>query len=776
MSPGSLNFVSRAVLLVVLAVSLAVPGRALGQDYDSDTATGRVIDEQSGQGLSGAVIRLLDQRLTVISDGNGFFRLPASTTWPDTLSVRLLGYRPLLLPIQEQGPQRAEWVVSMVREPVAMDAITISATREERMGSELPEAIDRIGADAIASMNPAHPSRIANRIPGVWINATEGEGHMTAIRQPLSLLPQYLYLENGIPTRSTGFFNHNALFEVNIPQASSIEIIKGPGTALHGSDAIGGVVNVETGSIPSESGGSLTAEAGSFGFRRALATAAVVGERDAFRLDVNATDSDGWRRGTAYNRQSATLAWRRSTGPSSRLHTVATATRVEQHPAGIAAISTEDYESDPRTHYTPISFRNVSAFRLSAAWSKWSGSSLYSITPYFRYSAMELLPNWALTFDPAVWETSNWSTGLQARWHWFDRSETIRTIVGMDAEWSPGQRTETEVEADRVSSIFVDYQETALQYDYDVTFQQIAPFLHAEWTPSSKLRASAGLRLDLAGYDYENHLGPLESGRHQRPASQRVTYSQLSPKAGVTYDVIDGLTAVASYRHAFRVPSERQVFRQGAARSSIGLKPVRANNVEAGLRWYGNDALTLEVTGYVLIKDDDIVTFNYEDGSRGSVNTGQTRHQGIESGLTLRPLPFFAASLAWTIAEHTYEAWITELDQDFSGNEMELAPRHLVHAEVVLNTPGPVDGELALSWHRVGSYWMNPDNTVRYDGHNLLHLRWSVSITDRWTVLGRVGNLGDTLYAQRALTNAFRGDEWAPGLPRNVNVAIRARF
>ena len=360
-------------MIVVLVACLTVPGLAYAQSADARSITGRVVDAESGAGLNGAVIRLLEQRITVISDGSGYFNLPSSTQWPDTVAVRLLGYRPLILPIQADDIPAAGWTLDLDRAPIALDAITISATREERLGNELPEAVDRIGGDVIAAANPAHPSRIANRIPGVWINATEGEGHMTSIRQPLSLLPQYLYLENGIPTRSTGFFNHNALFEVNIPQASSMEIIKGPGTALHGSDAIGGVVNVETGRIPAESGGSITGEAGSFGYRRALATAAVVGDRDSYRLDVNLADSDGWRRGTSYNRQSATLAWRRSLGPASRLHTVATTTRVEQHPAGIAAISTEDYETDARTHYTPISFRNVTAFRLSSAWSKWSG-------------------------------------------------------------------------------------------------------------------------------------------------------------------------------------------------------------------------------------------------------------------------------------------------------------------------------------------------------------------------------------------------------------------
>lgn len=738
--------------------------------------SGKVLDAETELPLQGAVVRLLAARKTALTDINGRFDLPYPAAWPDTLEVRLLGYQITKKAINSRSTIEEGLILRIKPEAIRLDGVTISATREERPASENPVSVGRVDGTTIERINPAHPSRIANRIPGVWINATEGEGHMTAIRQPLSLLPQFLFLENGIPTRSTGFFNHNALFEVNIPQASSIEVIKGPGTALHGSDAIGGVINVETGRIPSESGVSLTGETGSFGFRRGLATGSHVGISDAFRLDFNWTDSDGWRRGTAYNRQSATLAWRRMTGPASRLHTVATFTRVEQHPAGIAAISTEDYLTDPRIHYTPISYRNVTALRISSAWQRWAGNSLFSITPFLRFSAMDLLPNWALSFDPAIWETQNWSIGAQARWHWSSPDASWRTIAGMELDMSPGSRSETEVSAERISSIFVDFQREGPQYDYDVTYMQAAPYVHAEWLATERLRATAGLRLDLAAYDYDNHLGPLDTGSHQRPASQRVTYSQLSPKAGLVYSFTRELTAVASYRHAFRVPSERQVFRQGAARTSIDLKPVRAENVEVGLRWLRGNHAALEVTAYQLTKADDIVTFNYEDGSRGSVNTGQTRHRGIESGLQVSPVPAITAAVAWTLAEHTYEAWITDLDQDFSGNEMELAPRHLINAELAFRPPFFTDSEVALTWHRVGSYWMNPDNTVRYDGHGLFHVRWLASLNATWTIKGRVGNIGDTLYAQRALTNAFRGDEWAPGLPRTVNLAVQASF
>ena len=764
-------------MVVVWSLILLVPLWAHAQDTTSERTKqlrGLVVDQETEWPLAGALLIIGREGPTAITDARGRFsiRIPGGNA--DSLHVRLLGYRPASIAIQASLLRAEAFTIRLVPSPIMLDGVTVSATREARDRSEIPMAVDRIGEDDISRINPAHPSRIANRIPGVWINATEGEGHMTAIRQPLSLLPQYLYLENGIPTRSTGFFNHNALFEVNIPQASAIEIIKGPGSALYGSDAIGGVINVETGAIPARSGGSLTAEGGSFGFKRMLATAARVRERHALRADVNWTTSDGWRRGTEYDRQSATLSWQRSLGQASRLRTVATWTRVEQHPAGIAAISTEDYLRDPRTHYTPISYRNVTAVRVSSSWERWSATSLWTVTPFFRYSRMDLIPNWALSFDPAIWETFNWSIGAQARFRKQWPDPDIRWIAGLDLDMSPGERIETGIIPDRVGSIFVDYQKDEVQYDYGVTYAQAAPFTQIEWQVTPALRLSSGLRLDLASYNYDNRLSVLEGGSHQRPPSQRIGYRNLSPKTGLVYRPLSSTTLFASWRHAFRVPSERQVFRQGAARSSIGLKPVRADNLEAGVRWQAGRRAGLELTAFSLRKENDIVTFNYPDGSRGSVNTGETRHEGLETGIRVEPLDGIRAQVAWTLARHEYRAWITELDQDFSGNEMELAPRHLVQAELAWTAPFLEGVELAVELHRVGSYWMNPENTVRYDGHHLFHARIHAALSDRWTLMGRVGNITDERYAQRALTNAFRGDEWAPGLPRSFNLALKA--
>ncbi|MCH2221276.1 MAG: Plug domain-containing protein, partial [Dechloromonas sp.] len=140
--------------------------------------------------------------------------------------------------------------VMAAEETTALGEVTVTGTREARLLSETPQTIHAVKAETIRDQRPSHPSQVMNQMPGVWVSNLSGEGHSTAIRQPLTTGALYLYLEDGIPTRPTGFFNHNALYEINVPQSGGIEVSKGPGTALYGSDAIGGSINVLTRTPP----------------------------------------------------------------------------------------------------------------------------------------------------------------------------------------------------------------------------------------------------------------------------------------------------------------------------------------------------------------------------------------------------------------------------------------------------------------------------------------------------------------------------------------------
>ncbi len=181
-----------------------------------------------------------------MTDATGTYRIADVTLGPSWSSPGSSGREPQQISVIVPADGVAEGNFTLNAAPFHLSDVVVTASREEEKRVAIPAAIGVVDGATLRALDPNHPADALNRVAGVYVRVTNGEGHMTAIRQPISTDPVYLYLEDGIPTRSTGFFNHNALYEVNLPQADRIEVLKGPATALYGSDAIGGVINVST--------------------------------------------------------------------------------------------------------------------------------------------------------------------------------------------------------------------------------------------------------------------------------------------------------------------------------------------------------------------------------------------------------------------------------------------------------------------------------------------------------------------------------------------------
>lgn len=764
---GRRTFV-RTVLMLAFLLMASTP---LARSAASQSAIeGFVVESDNGRPIPGVHVYLVASGNGVISNADGSFRLSAPTS-ADTLVARFVGFAEVRLPVT--SGQNRSLTIRMTVENVRLDNVVVSATRERQFASDIAASIGSIDERTIRDQNPSHPSEVMSQIAGVWVNQTSGEGHMTSIRQPLSTDPLYLYLENGVPTRSTGFFNHNALYEINIPQSEGIEVLKGPGTALYGSDAIGGVINVTSAAAPADPMAEVMIEGGSFGYRRALISAGTTIGLNGLRLDVNATDSEGWRDATEYQRQSATLRWDRRSRSDWLLRTVASYSRVDQGPAGSAALSEADFRADATQNYQPISYRKVTALRLSSAFEKMGPASLISITPYARFNTMDLLPNWSLTFDPATWETQNVSVGALLKYRRDLPSLRSRVVAGMDLDLSPGERIETAVRPVREGKIFTSYTTADPLYDYDVTYSQVSPYLHLESSPRKDVRLTVGLRFDRMAYDYTNNLGELTTGRHRRPADASRSFTALSPKLGITWQAHPSANLFAAWRYAFRAPSENQLFRQGGSSNSIDLDPVKADNAELGVRGRLPRFGQYELTAYRLIKQDDILDLVLQDGTIVSSNAGRTEHRGIEYGMKSLAWNGLSVTLSGSYAEHRYDEWDTENGADYSGNEMESAPRSMMNAGLTWDIDVLQGAALSVEWNRLGDYWMDPANSAKYDGHTLWNVHARIQLTQDLALLSRVANLTDELYAERATYNAFRGDEFAPGSPRAVHVSLR---
>lgn len=767
----------RGVLFLLALLALAGIAADPLQAQQTGTVQGVVVSARSGDPISGVYVSASGTNRRVMSGVQGRFLLVDVPVGSRDVIAERIGLEPQRQVVTVAAGAVARLEFRLSEQALLLPDVVVSATREAQRLNQTAASVGVVAEKELRDAKPTHPAGVMGYIPGVWVSVTGGEGHMTSIRQPRTTNPVYLFLEDGVPTRSTGFFNHNGLYEVNVPQAERIEVLKGPSTALYGSDAIGGVINVETRRPSLTPDLESFVEGGAFGWGRVLASGSNSWGNDGIRADVNATRTDGWRQGTAYDRQSGTLRWDRTFAGGATLRTVLTGSRIDQQTAGTSALLHDDYLNNPRTNYTPISYRNVRAVRFSSAFEKQSGASLISITPFARWNDMELLPNWALSFDPTVYSTGHSSAGVLAKYRLDLVPERVRFIAGVDVDYSPGGRTEHKVVSTREDGQYYrSYTEGELIYDYDVVFRGISPYLHAEASPLPRLRLTGGLRYDHIGYNYDSKLEPLETGRWRRPADTEVSCDHLSPKLGATYDFGRMLTAFVAYTNGFRAPAEGQLFRQGQAAGTVGLKPVEANNHEVGIRGELLGRLGYSLSAYRMNVRNDILTFINPDGTRETMNAGRTRHRGVEVGLGAALTSELRANLSYTNARHSYAEWQPNATTDFSGNEMESAPQEILNARLAYSPRFLRDSRLALEWNRIGSYWMDAANTNQYEGHDLVHLHASLPVTRSLSVVGRVLNLTDEHYAETASYTVARGQEFAPGMPRAAYLGVEYRL
>ncbi len=175
-------------------------------------------------------------------------------------------------------PEQAVIVVTASRTPEAEDATPASVTlidakRIERIGAPLVTDLLRLSPSLAVSVSGPAGSLADVRIRGAEANHT------------------LLFVE-GIRANDPAAGNAPRFELLNADLASRIEIVRGPQSALWGSEAIGGVIAVE-GAAPGDGGSVIDVEAGSFGTRRGAARTSFGTAERGISLGIAGQRSDG---------------------------------------------------------------------------------------------------------------------------------------------------------------------------------------------------------------------------------------------------------------------------------------------------------------------------------------------------------------------------------------------------------------------------------------------------------------------------------------------------
>ncbi len=265
-----------------------------------------------------------------------------------------------------------------------VDEIVDTSQRREQPRLQHVGNVERLSGDDIDAVRHQHVHEIFTRVPGVWLSRGSGQESLSAIRSPVltgaGSCGAFLTLEDGIPTRPAGFCNVNQLFELNTEQATAIEIVRGPGSALYGSNALHGIVNVLTPAIGSSAEFGIEAGANEFRRVRARWTA-----DSRFLATLVFADDGGFRDDSGYRQTKVHL--KTSTGLlDGELAVSLSASDLAQETAGF--IFGQDAYRDSalnRGNVNPEAFRDASSQRLSAQWRRTSDGRSLALSPYVRH-------------------------------------------------------------------------------------------------------------------------------------------------------------------------------------------------------------------------------------------------------------------------------------------------------------------------------------------------------------------------------------------------------
>lgn len=210
---------------------------------------GRVTDAEDGQALAGVLVEVGEHGLTVVTGADGRFQagnLRPGRVW---LRVQAAGYlveqQTLQIADAASGAAPAEAELRLRRSTLRLhESVVVAAGRDARSAFETPRAVSTVSAADLERRVPRTTPEALMELGQVWVQKTNHGGGSPFVRGLTG--NHVLVLVDGIRLNNATFrFGPNQYLATVEPLSlERVEVVRGVGSVLHGSDALGGVINV----------------------------------------------------------------------------------------------------------------------------------------------------------------------------------------------------------------------------------------------------------------------------------------------------------------------------------------------------------------------------------------------------------------------------------------------------------------------------------------------------------------------------------------------------
>ena len=208
---------------------------------------GIVRDADSNEPLAGALVSIAASGGTAISHGDGTFHVPVPGARVYTVRVARLGYRTVSLEIDASREEIV--VVEMEANPISLPDLVVTGSVVARAANEVLRPASVFAGEELQRRLAGTLAEALSSEPGLTVSSM-GPGSAHPVIRGLSG-DRILMLEDGERVGDEFASGPDHATAIDPSSARRVEVIRGPGAILYGSNALGGVINVVRDDVPS---------------------------------------------------------------------------------------------------------------------------------------------------------------------------------------------------------------------------------------------------------------------------------------------------------------------------------------------------------------------------------------------------------------------------------------------------------------------------------------------------------------------------------------------
>ncbi|MGB5334914.1 MAG: TonB-dependent receptor, partial [Woeseiaceae bacterium] len=290
-----------------------------------------------------------------------------------------------------------------------------------------------------------------------------------------------------------------------------------------------------------------------------------------------------------------------------------------------------------------------------------------------------------------------------------------------------------------------------------------------------RLSVAPTMRFEQINYDLQELLKNASLNRDAIDLDR--TFNETLFGLGLTYQAGERSEIYANFSESYRPQRFDDLINPASELTGVNSPSVsRAINYELGYRSQPVDNLFFDISLFRIDFDDKIeqIQINVADVER--VNSGNSRHQGIEFSVEYDVLADGPRSLTLFANGSLLDAEITEsLNASLVGNDTAFSPNRLIRTGVIFDS---AQWNAALTATLVADQYWQDSNLPRGIGagevaaeipsYEVLDLSTEYQYNDQWTVYGGINNLLSEDYYSRV-----RNDGIEPAQERTFYVGFR---